>query len=188
MRASRACAGCPRQSTAQAGDQQHARSLRPVEELGAHPRAAAVRDFDPQFGKKADWNEGAMEVSFGSANGAAEETAVRWHGRLELSQRNHASGRSEDGTFFFTREPRQLVCLVRFRFTTGATKIVPNQSRKLGYGRWEAEIRELFRRPHHGGVREEPGPVGTTVGIRCERLPRAMAPNTSGPVCLHKSR
>jgi len=186
----RACAGCHAAIYRKQESSNHARSLRPVEELGDIRAPLPFEIFDRSSGAKLILNRGSDgRLALVAQSGAAEERLSLVWAFGSGAKGITPVGRLKDGTFAESRVS-WYASTSGFDFTTGATKFVPRtNAESLGRPLGKAEILECFDCHTTGASREEPGPARNNMGIRCERCHgpgaehiRAMSASTTSVI------
>ena len=166
----RACAGCHAGIYKKQEASNHARSLRPLEEIGDLNSRLPFEIFDRSSGAKLILSRAVDgRLVLAARTGASEDRlALEWafgSGAKGITP----VGRLTGGTFAESRVS-WYAATGDFDFTTGATKFTPQTNEdSLGRPLKKEEIAECLGCHTTGTSRDNPEPARNNMGIRCER-------------------
>jgi hypothetical protein len=165
-----ACAGCHDGIYKKQDASNHARSLRPIAEVGEITSRAPFEMFDRTSGASLTLSRGSDNaIVLIARSGASEERLT-----LEWAFGSGAKGitpvgRLNDGSFGESRVS-WYASTHGFDFTTGATKFTPHTtSESLGRPLRKDEAVQCFGCHTTGTSAEQPEPARNNMGVRCER-------------------
>jgi hypothetical protein len=166
----RACAGCHTEIYRKQESSNHARSLRPVEEVDTLRERLPFEILDRTSGATLSLSRGGDgRLALSARKGPGEERMA-----LEWSFGSGAKGITPVGRLagggFAESRVSWYASTGGFDFTTGATRFVPRTTvESLGRPLSQQEILECFGCHTTGVSRDDPAPARNNMGIRCER-------------------